>query len=209
MKGIKLLLLFLIACAVLSGCTPNTAKKPEDVQKFIMKLKSYKSDVVYAVTNNKSTNVYRAKHLYKSPDKYRIEMVEPEELKGQITIYNKDKAYIYHPKINTYMITENFTNTVEYNSFIGAFVDYFKAKGGARFKLESLSGKQCYVLQLPIDSDNRYRVVEKLWINAETALPMKAEILDKDNNVSVQVLYENIELNPTLEDSLFDIQDGK
>lgn len=209
MKGIKLLLIFLIVCGLLSGCSGSTAKKPEDVQKFIMKLKSYKCDVIYAVTNNKSTNVYRVKHLYKAPDKYRIEIVEPAELKGQTTIFNKDKAYIFHPQLNAYFTAENFKGSVEQSSFVGAFVEYFKEKGGARFKLESLKGVQCYVLQVPIDKDNRYRAVEKIWINAENALPVKAEILDKDNNVSAQVLYENFELNPELEDSLFEVQNRK
>lgn len=209
MKAVKFLLVFLIACAILSGCSSNTVKKPENVQKFLMKLKSYKCDVVYAVTNNKSTNVYRAQHLYKAPDRYRIEMVEPAELKGQITIYNKDKAYIYYPQINNYFTTENFTNSMEYDFFVGAFVEHFKNIGGARFSLENLSGKQCYVLQIPLDTDNRYRVVEKIWIDAEKALPIKAEILDKDNNVSAQVLYENFELNTNLEDSLFEIQAAK
>lgn len=209
MKGTKLLLIFLIACAVLSGCGSDARMKPEDIQEFIMKLKSYQCDVIYAVTNNKSTNVYRAKHYYKAPDKYRIEIVEPGELKGQATIYNKDKAYIYHPQINIYLTTENFINSMERSSFVGAFVEYFKNKGGARFKLEPLNNVQCYVLQIPLDTDNRYRVVEKIWINAENALPVKAEILDKDNNVNAQVLYENFKLNPKLEDSLFEVPDRK
>jgi outer membrane lipoprotein-sorting protein len=209
LKGTKLLLVFLIACAVLSGCGSDTMMKPGDIQKFIMKLKSYQCDVIYAVTNNKSTNVYRAKHFYKAPDKYRIEIVEPGELKGQTTIYNKDKAYIYHPQINTYLTTENFMNSMERSSFVGAFVEHFKDIGGARFKLERLNNVQCYVLQVPLDTDNRYRVVEKIWINAESALPVKAEILDKDNNVNAQILYENFKLNSKLEDSLFEIPDRK
>lgn len=209
MKGVRFLLFFLIACTALSGCRAQTAKKPEDIQKFIMKLKSYKCDVVIAATNNKSTNVYRAKHLYKAPDKYRIEIVEPEELKGQITIYNKDKACIYQPQINTYFITENFESSLEYSSFIGAFVGYFKNNGGARFRLETLKDVQCYVLEVPISDNNKYRALEKLWIDAESSLPIKAEILDESNNVSALVLYENFELNPELQDSLFDIQDNK
>jgi len=209
LKGVRLLLFFLIACVMLSGCGTSSAKKPQDVQKFIMKLKSYKCDVIYAVTNNKSTNVYRAKHIYKAPDKYRIEIVEPEELKGQTTIYNKDKAYIHHPLINTYMITENYNNSMEYSTFVGAFIEYFKDNGGARFKLETLNDIQCYVLEVPLDNANSYRAIEKIWINAETAIPIKAEILDKNKNVNAQVLYENFELNPTLEDSLFEIQDNK
>lgn len=209
MKGIRILLFFLIGCIMLCGCGASTAKKPEDIQKFIMKLRAYKCDVIYAVTNNKSTNVYRARHFYKAPDKYRIEIIEPDELKGQTTIYNKDKAYIYHTQINTYMVTENFNATMEYSTFVGAFVEYFKSNGGARYKLESLDDIKCYVIEVPIDNPSIYRAKEKIWINAENAIPIKAELLDKDNKVNAQVLYENFEINPSLEDSLFDIQANK
>ncbi len=204
MKSRTLLLIFLIAAALLSGCGPKTQKKPEDVQKFLMNLRSYKCDVVLAITNNRSTNVYKETHLYKYPDKYRIELTEPSDLKGQTTIFNGEKAYIYHPQINTYLETRNFSSTIEFSSFIGAFAEYFKNNGGARFKMEEFREKQCFVLEIPIEPQNPYRAVEKIWIDAESILPVKAEILDKDKKVSAQVLYENFEANPKLEESLFD-----
>ena len=207
MKAVKVLLIFLIVGVFLSGCNHKTAKNTEDVQKLLMKLKTYRCDVVFAVTNNLSTNVYKAKHMYKFPDKYRIEIVEPSELNGQTTIYNGGIAYIYHPTLNTYLITENFNNSLEFSSFIGAFIESFKNNGGAGFKLESFQDKQCYVLEMPIKGENPYRAFEKIWIDAERIIPVKAEILDKHNKVSAQVLYENFEENPKLEDSIFQIQD--
>ena len=208
MRAVRILLIFLIVSIFLSGCDQKTAKNTEDVQKLLMKLKSYSCDVVFAVTNNKSTNVYKVKHMYKFPDKYRIEIMEPSELKGQITIYNGGKATIYHPQLDTYLITENFNNTLEFSSFIGAFIESYKNNGGARFKIESFQDKQCYVLEIPIKGENPYRVLEKIWIDAELIIPVKAEILDKDNKVSAQVLYENFDENPKLEDLLFQIQDN-
>ncbi|MDF2531228.1 MAG: hypothetical protein K0Q65_809 [Clostridia bacterium] len=207
MKAVRILLVFLIVGILLSGCTDKTAKNTEDVQKLLMKLKSYRCDVVFAVTNNKSTNVYKAKHLYKFPDQYRIEILEPSELKGQTTIYSGEKTYIYHPQLNTYLMTQNYNNSLEYSSFVGAFIESFKNNGGARFKLESFQDRQCYVLEIPIPGENPYRALEKIWIDAEGVIPVKAEILDKNNKISAQVLYENFEENPKLEDSLFQIED--
>jgi len=208
LRTVRILLIFLIVSIFLSGCDHKTAKNAEDVQKLLMRLKTYRCDVVFAVTNNKSTNVYKAKHMYKFPDMYRIEIVEPSELSGQSTIYNGGKVTIYHPQLNTYLVTQNFNNSLEFSSFIGAFIESFKNNGGARFKLESFRDKQCYVLEIPIKGENPYRVLEKIWIDAECIIPVKAEILDKDNNVSAQVLYENFEVNPILEDALFQIQDN-
>ena len=208
LKTVRILLIFLIVSILLSGCDHKTAKNTEDVQKLLMKLKTYKSDVIFAVTNNKSTNVYKAKHMYKFPDKYRIEIVEPSELGGQTTIYNGDKAYIFHPQLNTFLVTQNFHNSLDYSSFVGAFIEDFKNNGGARFRLDSFQGKQCYVLEIPIKGENPYRALEKIWIDAVSIVPVKAEILDKNNKVSAQVLYENFEANPKLEDSLFQIRDN-
>lgn len=206
MKYFRVLLVFLIVSILLSSCSNETAKKPEEVQRFLMKLKSYQCDVVLAVTNNKSTNVYKAKHMYKFPDKYRIEIIEPIELKGETTIYDGDKAYIYHPQINTYLETQNFNNSLGYNAFIGAFIESFKNNGGARFKLDNIQDRMCYVLEIPIKNENPYRVMEKIWIDAKNIVPVKVEIYDKNSGVTAQVLYENFEANIKLEDSLFEIK---
>lgn len=205
MKSLKSLLLFLIVCIFISGCSSTEVKKPQEVQRFLMKLKSYQCEVVLAVTNNKSTNVYKARHIYKGINKYRIEMMEPNELKGQTTIYNGEKTYIYHPQINTYMLSNNFESSLEYSSFLGSFIEHFKDKGGARFKIESLKDTECYVLEIPLDEKNPYRVMEKIWIDAKRIIPIKAEILDKNNNLNAQILYENFEINPDIDDSLFEI----
>jgi outer membrane lipoprotein-sorting protein len=208
LRAVRILLIFLIVSIFLSGCDQKTAENAEDIQKLLMKLKTYRCDVVFAVTNNISTNVYKAKHMYKFPDKYRIEIVEPSELTGQTTIYNGAKAAIYHPQLNTYLVTENFDNSLEFSTFIGSFIESFKNNGGARFKIESFKDKQCYVLEMPVKGENPYRALEKIWIDAESITPVKAEIWDKDNKISAQVLYENFEENPKLEDSLFQIQDN-
>lgn len=209
MKRLKLLLIFLIACSVLTSCSPKTANKEADIQRLLMKLKSYSCDVVFAVTNNKSTNVYKAKHLYKSPGKYRIEMLEPNELKGQTTVFNGDKAYIYHPQIKTYLETTNFNHSIEYSSFLGSFIQCFKDNGGARFKLECLKDMQCYVLEVELQGENPYRATQKVYINADNITPVKLEILDGKNNLTAQVLYENFKINPPLEDELFEMQNNK
>jgi outer membrane lipoprotein-sorting protein len=208
LKAVRILLIFLIVSIFLSGCDHKTAKNAEDVQKLLMKLKTYSCDVVFAVTNNKSTNVYKVRHMYKFPDKYRIEIVEPSELSGQTTIYNGGKAVIYHPQLKTYLVTQNYNSTLEFSSFIGSFIESFKNNGGARFKIESFQDKQCYVLEIPIKGENPYRALEKIWIDAESIVPVKAEILDKDNKISAQVLYENFEENPKLEESLFQVQEN-
>jgi len=205
LKAVRILLIFLIGCIILSGCSAKAARKPEDVQKLLMKLKSYQCDVVLAVNNNKSTNVYKAKQMYKFPDKYRIEILEPGELKGQTTIYNNEKAYVYHPQLNTYLVTENFGNSAQYSSFLGSFIEEFKNNGGARFTMETFKDRPCFVLELPIKEGSPYRTLEKIWIDAENVIPVKAEIMDQNNNVNTQVLYENFEANPKLEDELFQI----
>ncbi|MFZ5354465.1 MAG: LolA family protein [Bacillota bacterium] len=189
---------------VFASCRGEAGIKPFDsIKKELLSLKSYQCDVIMDVTNNKSTMQYKMKHLYKSPDKYRIEVVEPEEGKGQITVFDGYTAYIYHPEVKAYLKHEGFMNTMNYEAFIGAFICHFKELEKAKVERHNTGSKAFYVLELGISGENKYMKKERLWIDAQSGKPEKIEILDKDGNTTVLVQFENLKINVNIEDELF------
>ncbi|WDC84219.1 hypothetical protein PL321_18630 [Caloramator sp. mosi_1] len=84
--------IFTISCKII--------KKDKSVQDFILNLDSYKSEVEIEIYSNKGTSKYRQLQIYKSPDKVKIETLEPEFLKGKVMILNNGRFEIYHPLIN-------------------------------------------------------------------------------------------------------------
>jgi outer membrane lipoprotein-sorting protein len=192
---------------VFTGCGVIKSKKNfEEVSRRLLALSAYTCDVVMRVTNNKSTMEYKLKHYYKSPDKYRVEVLAPKELEGQVTIYNGNKSYIYHPRINQYLVTENFSGSVEYNTFIGSFMNHIRKTDNIRISSEKDGEKLLYVLEFEVPEPNNYMRFEKLWLDAETAVPVKAEIYGDDGKTSVEVYYSNFVYNPDLKDGDFEIK---
>ncbi len=208
MTKYKVLCVLLIVCVITAACEAKISKKTiEDIQRELLAMESYSCDVTMKITNNKSTMEYKMKHLYKTPSKYRIEVVEPSEHKGQLIICNGDTAWIYHPDIKTHLKMDNFESSIEYNSFIGSFIHYFKVLEKAKIEKEKIHNNEYYVLELVIPGENRYMYKEKLWISEADTKPYKIEIYDKDNKITTQILYENYKKAVKLEDSLFNITD--
>lgn len=192
-------------CIVFSGCTGGKGGSYEDVSRKLTGLEDYTCDVAMKVTNNRSTLEYKLKHFYKSPDRYRIEVLAPKELYGQVTIYNGKSACIYHPAINQYLVTEDFPGSLEYNSFLGSFVGYLGSSGDIKTGREKQGDKELIVVEFAIPKPNRYMSRSKLWLDPVEAVPLKAEIYGIDGKRNVEIYYSNFVCNPGLKDGDFEI----
>lgn len=198
--------MLIIVCVVFTGCGVIKPKKNfKEISRRLLELSSYTCDVTMRVTNNISTMEYKLKHFYKSPDKYKIEVIAPKELQGQVTIYNGKSSYIYHPGINQYLVTENFSGSVDYNAFIGSFMNYIRDNDKVKVSSEKQGEKELIVLEFEVPQPNSYMRFEKLWIDAREVMPLKVEIYRNDGKTSVEVDYYNFVYNPPLEDGEFSI----
>ena len=190
----------------LCGCSGKFSPPTVDkMKKELNSLASYQCDVKMSVTNNRSTNDYVMKHYYKKAGKYRIEIASPEELKGQVTIYDGSSAYVFHPGIAQYLVTQNFIASMEHYAFAGAFLEHLEQDAGVRYAREKVGDKLYFVMEFDIENGSMYMQKEKIWFDVQELTPWKAEIYDKDGKATVQVYYDNFIMNPKLDDKLFEI----
>ena len=202
----KVISMLIIVCIFFSGCTFIKPKRSfEEVSKGLLKLETYTCDVTMRVTNNKSVMEYKLRHYYKSPDKYKVVVLGPKELEGQVTIYNGSSSYIYHPGINQYLITENFSDSMEYNAFIGSFMNHIRKTDDIKISSEKEGETELIVVEFEVPQPNNYMQREKIWLDAEEIVPVKAEIYGKDGKSSVELRYSNFVYNPGLKDGDFEI----
>jgi len=202
----KAICIIIIVCVLMSGCQGlKPMKNLEDVNTKLLKLEDYTCDVTMRVTNNRSTMEYKLKHFYKSPDKYRLEVIAPLELTGQITIYNGKSSYIYHPGIRQYLVTEDFTGSLEYNSFIGSFIEYIRKPDRIKTSTAKEGKKEFFVLEFGVPESNSYMSIERLWLDPVEAVPVKAEIYGEDGKKNIEIFYYNFVCNSGLKDGDFEI----
>ena len=73
-----------------AGCGTINQK----IDKNFKDMKSYIATVKITVNGNKSTTEYRAKQFWESPDKYRVEIIEPERMSGTVTVYTDNEIFM-------------------------------------------------------------------------------------------------------------------
>lgn len=63
-------------------------KSAENIKEYILNISSYEADISLEVISNKTTNKYRLIQKYVAPNIFKQEVLEPNNIKGLITIYD-------------------------------------------------------------------------------------------------------------------------
>ena len=200
--------LLIISCILsLSGCRqPTNEEVYYEVQKHFNNMNSYQCLAELTLYTEDISNTYKYRHVYKMPDKYIIEVLDPPDSKGCITIYNGNNAWFYHPQINQSMLIKDFNNSIEENMFIGYF--YKTSITGTSVKLNSdtIDNQEYLTISVEIPGNNHYRKTQKIWIHKKNLLPYKLLIFDNKGSVTVEVLYSDFRYNIDLDEEDFSIK---
>ncbi|AOT71700.1 LolA family protein [Geosporobacter ferrireducens] len=201
-----MLFLLILLGLIISGCAP---KSDEEVyyesQKLLNKIESYCCEAQITVTGNKDPQQYRMTQWFRKPDQYRLEILEPEELKGNITLSDGKRAWIYHPVIEETWIMEDFRNSEKQNMFLGYFIKNSLETEQVTIKRENMNNEEYLIIETVIPGNHVYFHKERLWFCIETMEPYRLQVLDAENRIRIDVRYENFQYNPKLEDNLFRI----
>ena len=169
--------IFITIFAIFIGCQRRESTKEEvykEFQKKIVTMSSYKCIAEIEASGNKSSHNYVFIHSYVKPDYYKLEVVEPKNLKGKTMEYKGDKVIISNPDIKDKIelpIMEDLQNE-EVN-----------------IKLSNNS----LILETTIPGNNKYFNKQILYVNKDTKNPEKMEILNDEGKPSFTVKYKEFE----------------
>jgi outer membrane lipoprotein-sorting protein len=160
------------------GCKAKESTKEEiyqDFQKKIQNMKEYTCKANVKVTGNKSPKEYEFKVTYRKPENYKIEVLAPEDIKGNSIIYEKDKVFVNNPDVKDIVELTNKANKGEY-LFVGDFIsNYFQNE-----QVEIELSNEDIAVTADISGNSKYFKKQVLYINRETRIPTKLEILDQE-----------------------------
>lgn len=66
----------------------NNIKSIQDIKEYILNISSYEADVSIEIASNRNINKYKLTQKYVSPNIFKQEVLEPESIKGLVTIYD-------------------------------------------------------------------------------------------------------------------------
>ena len=209
MKNKKILFFILILLVVILIITffyLNTYKNSKivnnidksNIKEYILNISSYEARATVTVKSNKNTNKYIVKQQYNSDKIYKQEVIEPENISGLLTIYDGKNLKIENTKLNLSNIYENYQCISDNSLDLYAFLDSYKKSTNAEYE----ETNQQIILKLKNDNSNNYNIYRNLYIDKNTALPTKMEIIDKNQNTLVYIEYNEISFNTTSKEEI-------
>ncbi|SHH48403.1 germination lipoprotein GerS [Tepidibacter thalassicus] len=190
-KWIVYTLLGFVFIFLLTGCSESTNEEVYyKLHKKITNLKSYSCIARINVFGNKSSKEYIVKHYYKAPDYYKLETLSPSNIRGKVTIYNKDNIIVKNPNCKdefriTYKGIEN-----RY-LFVGDFIKNILENEN----LDVFSDRYFLILETSIPGSSFYFSKEKIYIDKKTLKPNKLEIIDSNGKKRFIVIYKEFKYN--------------
>lgn len=164
-----------------------TSKSLDENEKYILDINSYIATIELTVQSNKNTNKYLIKQEVNN-DIYKQEVIEPDNIKGVQTIYEKGKLTVYNSKLNLNKIYEDYPYITENSIFLNDFIAKYKiAKQNNKFNIQETED---YII-LTINNKNS---IEKLYVQKNSGKPYQIIIQDDDKKNIVYILYKEINL---------------
>jgi len=195
--------------SLFAGCKMRSTKElspMEKIQKRYMGLDSYESLVKVTYISKQGKNEYKMKHYYKRSGEYRIEIVEPQNLAGIVTIFDGQKVMQANPKIEGKAIVEIEKSPYREEILLGNFLKNYFQSQEVSIEVGKMGEGEVTVLETQIPGDNPLLSYGRLWVDNESHDPIYMILYDNKQEKRIVVQYEEFMYNKTLDDRLFVIE---
>lgn len=202
-KPTKILALFFAFILVFSGCGGGKISDYDKMQKRLVEMTSYICEADIKYISPKTENTYKAKQWVLSDGRYKIETTEPEEVKGNIILYDGNLLWQYNPKLESKISlnTPDKPERVQINIF--TFLSNMVNSQDVGVESSSMDKSLYTVFEAKIPGNSKYFAHEKLWLDNETLNPARLEIYDTEGEMRAEVVFSSFEYNPKIEDDVF------
>lgn len=177
----------------------NITKSAETIKEYILNISSYEAKISVEIKSNKNSNKYLMYQQFQSPNIFKQEILEPSTIQGLKTIYDGTNLKLENTKLNLSEIYENYKYISENSLYLNSFIKEYKQNNNSKYNEENNE----IVMETKIEnSKNKYVVYKKLYINKETAKPIKLEVKDINQNMLVYILYNEIKFDSTSKEEI-------
>ena len=199
----KIFLCLILICLVLTGCGKKDEKTVlKEFQNKVNSTNSYYLSGNMELVNNEDVYTYKIAVSYEKEDHYKIELVNAINEHKQVILRNNDGVYVITPSLNK---SFKFQSDWPYNNsqvyLLSSLLDDISNDEEKLFE----STSEGYIFTSKVNYPNNDKLVNQKVYFGGDYLPKKVEVMDKDGNVQIKMVFDKIDLKTEFNDTYFDL----
>jgi len=210
MKPGRLTAILMTALFAAAGCaggagkaeTQNTYQK---IQSILVNVQSYICEAAVEYKSNKGSNVYDTVQKCRITGEYRVEVVGPEKVAGNVTLSDSKTIYQFNKRVSGKIAVATKESQERSEIFFTSFIKNYMKSNETSVSAAKVEGDPCTVLEALIPGSHPYLASEKLWIDNKTLKPVKLILYDPQGSERVIVTYKTFQYNVAIDDSEFKV----
>lgn len=206
LKNKLIIILLVIILVSLAGCfVKEEGEIYTSVTKHLIQMEGYTCEADIRIFESRGTMEFTSAHWFKSPNKYRVEIIDSVESEKLIMVYNGRDGWIYNPGLDRVSMFEDFYESGDRAMFLGSFTGHFLETGDIQYSMEDIDNTKCVVMELKVPSGNIYVDRQKIWITKNKFEPYKMEIYNIDGKKVIEIRYRGFRIIEDMENSVFEL----
>lgn len=173
-------------------------KSADEIKNYILNIDSFSAEASVTVTSNKTTNTYIFNQKFKGNQCIQ-ELLEPENIAGLKILYDGTNVKIENTKIGVSKLYENYKCIINNSLWINTFINDYKNEVNEKAMYEE---NNTIILEVKVKNENIYSTNKRLYIDKNTAKPVKMEVQDTTQNLKVYILYNKVQINTVQEENI-------
>lgn len=199
----KIFLCLILICLILTGCGKKDDKTVlKEFQNKVNNTDSYYLSGNMELVNNEDVYTYKIGVSYKKEDFYKIELTNMVNDHKQVILRNNDGVYVITPSLNK---SFKFQSDWPYNNsqvyLLSSLLDDITNDSERLFE----DTNEGYIFTSKVNYPNNDKLVLQKVYFSRDYLPTKVEVLDKDSNVQIKMVFDKIDLKTEFNDTYFDL----
>lgn len=154
----------------------------QEIVDSILNINSYEAIIEVEIRSNKNINRYKIKQIYNGKDNNSQEILEPSNVSGVKIIKEDNNLKLENSNLNLTNLLQNYEHISDNMLDLNSFIDTYKNDINSKWE----------------DKDNNIVMKNSnriLYINKNTGMPEKMEILNNDKKTAIYILYNEVKVN--------------
>lgn len=174
-----------------------------EIYKRYTNMESFYAEATVTAKNDRTENAYHVRQFYKAPGQYCMVVDGPEAVAGSGYVFQNGEVLLKSGFGKNAALGAVSPNMRSSSCIADFFEEYYKTEETSVTASGGALGNSVTALECQVSGRNPNLFSQKAVISNETFLPVRLETYDVNNNLVVEVVYNEFKLNCDIDEALF------